>query len=207
MKSLRLFAIVLLASLASSCAMQPVKPPLPSVVGSAEANQAARTTKLAALPGWSMSGRIAVTNGQQGGSGRIEWKQDGVRYAVTLSAPMTRQSWRVSGGGTDGATIEGLCGGPRQGPDASALVFDATHWRVPVDALGDWLLGLQRSGDSVHFGSDGRVDRIEGEGWVVSYADWIASDGVELPTRIEAVQDTAKVRLVVDTWTLGASPP
>ena len=206
MKPLRAFAIVVLASLASACAMQPMKPALPPVVGSAEANQAARATKLAALPGWSMSGRIAVTNGQQGGSGRIEWKQEGARYAVTLSAPVTRQSWRVTGG-ADGATIEGLSGGPRQGPDASALVFDATHWRVPVNALGDWLLGLQRSGDEVHFAADGRIDRIEGEGWVVTYADWRAVEGVELPSRIEAVQGAAKVRLVVDTWTLGSSPP
>ena len=206
MKSLRAFAIVVLASLASACAMQPTRPALPPVVGSAEANQTARATKLAAFPNWSMSGRIAVTNGQQGGSGRIEWKQAGVRYAVTLSAPVTRQSWRVMGD-VDGATIEGLSGGPRSGPDASALVFDATHWRVPVNALGDWLLGLQRNGDTVHFGDDGRVDRIEGEGWVVSYADWRVVEGVELPSRIEAVQGAAKVRLVVDDWALGAAPP
>ena len=206
MKRFRAFAIVMLASLASACAMQPVKQALPPVVGSAEANQAARATKLAALPNWSMSGRIAVSNGKQGGSGRIEWKQDGVRYAATLSAPVTRQSWRVNGG-PDGATIEGLSGGPRSGPDASALVFDATHWRVPVDALGDWLLGLPREGDAVHFGTDGRIDRIEGEGWVVAYADWRAAGGMELPGRIEAVQDTAKVRLVVDDWTLGPATP
>jgi len=206
MRSLHAFAIVVFVSLTSACAMQPTKPALPPVVGSAEANQAARATKLAAFPNWSMSGRIAVTNAQQGGSGRIEWKQAGVRYAVTLSAPVTRQSWRVSGD-AGGATIEGLSGGPRSGQDASALVFDATHWRVPVNALGDWLLGLQRNGDTVHFGDDGRVDRIEGEGWVVSYADWRVVEGVELPSRIEAVQGAAKVRLVVDDWALGAAPP
>ena len=203
MKPLRAFAIVMLAS---ACTMQPVKQALPPVLGSAEANQAARATKLAAFPNWSMSGRIAVSNGKQGGSGRIEWKQDGARYAITLSAPVTRQSWRVAGG-VDGATIEGLSGGPRSGPDASALVFDATHWRVPVDALGDWLLGLQRSGDSVHFGDDGRLDRIDGDGWAVTYADWRVVEGMEMPSRIEAVQGEAKVRLVVDDWTLGTSPP
>ena len=206
MKPLRAFAIIVFASLVSACATQPAKPALPALVGAPEANQAARATALAAFPGWSMTGRIAVTNGQQGGSGRIEWKQAGVRYAVTLSAPVTRQSWRVTGD-VDGATIEGLSGGPRSGPDASALVFDATHWRVPVNALGDWLLGLQRNGDTVHFGGDGRADRIEGEGWVVSYADWRAVQGVELPGRIEAMQGAAKVRLVVDDWTLGAAAP
>lgn len=206
MKRFRTFAIVAAASLASACAMQPTKRALPPVVGSAEVNQAARATRLAAFPNWSMTGRIAVSNGKQGGSGRIEWKQDGARYAVTLSAPVTRQSWRVAGDAA-GATIEGLSGGPRSGADASALVFEATQWRVPVNALGEWLLGLQRSGDSVHFGSDGRVDRIEGQGWVVGYADWRSVEGVELPGHIEAVQGAAKVRLVVDDWTLGVTSP
>ena len=206
MKPLRAFAIVVLAALASACATQPAKPALPALVGAPEANQTARATALAAFPGWSMTGRIAVTNGQQGGSGRIEWRQDGARYVATLSAPVTRQGWRVSGG-PDGATLEGMAGGPRSGPDAAALVFEATRWRVPVDALGDWLLALQRDGDTAHFGDDGRIDRIEGEGWVVSYADWRAVQGVELPGRIEAVQGVAKVRLVVDDWTLGAAAP
>ncbi|MFT3896808.1 MAG: lipoprotein insertase outer membrane protein LolB [Thermomonas sp.] len=206
MKSLRRFLIVAVAVLASACAMQPAKPTLPPLVGAPEANQAARAAKLAASPNWSMSGRIAVTNGQQGGSGRIEWKQDGARYTATLSAPVTRQSWRVSGG-PEGATIEGMAGGPRQGPDAAALVFEATHWQVPVDALSEWLFGLERDGDTVHFGADGRVDRIEGKGWVVDYSDWRQVEGVELPGRIEAVQGTAKVRLVVDGWTLGTGTP
>ena len=205
MKPFRAIALIALATLASACATQPAKRALPAVVGSAEQHQATRAARLTALPGWSMTGRIAVTNGQQGGSGRIEWRQEGARYAVTLSAPVTRQSWRVTGG--DGATIEGLSGGPRQGPDAAALVFEATHWRVPVGALGDWLLALPRDGDAVRFGNDGRVDRIEGEGWVVVYSDWRLLEGVELPGRIEAVQGTAKVRLVVDDWTLGASAP
>lgn len=206
MKRVRLLAVFVLALLGSACAMQPTQPSLPPVVGSAEANHLARAAQLAAWPGWSMSGRIAVSNAGHGGSGRIEWRQDGGRYAATLSAPVTRQSWRVEGG-PDGATIEGLSGGPRQGRDASALVFEATHWRVPVDALGQWLLGLQRSGETVHFGSDGRVDRIEGEGWIVTYAEWRAVEGVELPGRIEAAQGEARVRLVVDAWTPGTSPP
>jgi outer membrane lipoprotein LolB len=206
MKLLRALAPGFAALLLASCAMQPAKQNLPPIVGSPEANQAARAARFAASPDWSMSGRIAVTNGKQGGSGRIEWKQDGARYAATLSAPVTRQSWRVDGG-PDGATIEGMAGGPRSGADAAALVYEATHWRVPVDALGDWLLGLRRDGDSLHFGADGRVDRIEGEGWVVAYSDWRSTAGIELPGRIEAVQGTARVRLVVDTWTLGASPP
>jgi outer membrane biogenesis lipoprotein LolB len=39
----------------------------------------------------------------------------------------------------------------------------------------------------------------------VTYADWTTVEGgMELPGRIEATQGEARVRLVVDTWSLGA---
>lgn len=206
MKPMRTVAFAVAALLLGACTTQPRRESLPPVAGPAAAHQAARTARLAALPQWSMSGRIAVSSAGQGGSGRIEWRQDGPAYAATLSAPVTRQSWRVSGGPA-GAAIEGLSGGPRQGADASALVFEATRWRVPVDRLDDWLLGLAGADDVVHFGGDGRVERIDGEGWTVAYADWRMVDGVELPGRIEAVQGESRVRLAVDDWTLGSGPP
>jgi outer membrane biogenesis lipoprotein LolB len=57
----------------------------------------AREQRLRALPMLAFSGRVALSNGRSGGSGRIEWQQSGDRYEVTLSAPVSRQSWRLSG--------------------------------------------------------------------------------------------------------------
>jgi outer membrane lipoprotein LolB len=161
--------------------------------------------QLAALSAWALSGRVAVSNGQDGGSGRLEWTQDGRRFDVSLSAPVTRQSWRVTGG--DGvAMLEGLKGGTRTGPDAGELLFEATRWRIPVEALAEWVTGTPHDGGDLHFGADGRVDRIDEAGWVVTYADWRIPAGatIEMPGRIEATQGEARVRLVVDEWRLGA---
>ena len=108
MKPLRAFAIIVFASLVSACATQPAKPALPALVGAPEANQAARATALAAFPGWSMTGRIAVTNGQQGGSGRsFDWHRlpqatskpillaGGLRAANVAAAIRTARPWGV----------------------------------------------------------------------------------------------------------------
>src|SRR3546814_11697571 len=63
--------------------------------------------RLKALPALSFSGRVALSGGSRGGgTGRIEWQQAGDRYRVTLSAPVSRQSWRLSGDDAS-ATIEG----------------------------------------------------------------------------------------------------
>jgi len=99
----------------------------------AEARQAGREAALAHQPRWGLEGRIALSNGRQGGSGRLDWQQDGDRYVVALSAPVTRQSWRVVGEpGT--VRLEGLDGGPRVGSDASDLLREATGWDIPVAA-------------------------------------------------------------------------
>jgi outer membrane lipoprotein LolB len=198
------FAMVAIAL--AACASRPAREALPPISGSPEAHQASRETALAAQPDWSMSGRLAITNGKDGGSGRIEWQQAGPRFDVALSAPVTRQSWRVSGG--DGAALlEGLDGGPRSGPDAEQLVFEATRWRIPVEALVRWVRGRESPGATVEYAADGRLKRLADAGWTVDYADWQDVDGVELPGRIEARQGDARVRLVVDGWTTGTGSP
>ena len=46
---------------------------------------------------WRLRGRIAVSNGDDGGSGRMDWVQDGEHYEIKLSAPVSRRSWRLVG--------------------------------------------------------------------------------------------------------------
>ena len=200
--SLRLACVAVLAIALAACASRPPREALPAIAGSPATHQAKREAALAAVPAWSMSGRLAITNGKDGGSGRIEWRQAGPRFDVTLSAPVTRQSWRVTGGEGD-AVLEGLEGGTRTGPDAAALVFEATRWRIPVDALVRWVRGSGSPGATLAYAADGRLQRLTEAGWVIDYADWRQIGGVELPGRVEAKQGEARVRLVVDDWASG----
>jgi outer membrane lipoprotein LolB len=52
---------------------------------------------------------------------------------------------------------------------------------------------------------EGRPRRVRQMGWEIEYLDWYPAEGDRpvLPRRIEAVNGDAKVRLVVDSWTLG----
>lgn len=182
--------------------------------GSAEdaalATLQARERRLQALPGIAFSGRVALSNGRNGGTGRIEWRQDGDHYDLTLSAPVSRQSWRLSGDGT-AATIEGLKGGPRSDTDVVRLLREATGLEIPVGALAAWSGGMRA--DTARFGparlafaADGRLARIEQDGWTIDYLDWSEHDPgdgqppLALPDRINAVRGEAKVRLAIDAW-------
>lgn len=192
----------LLTLLLAACAGAPLRtgPAVSEAV--AEAAQQARESALRADPSWSLGGRIAVSNGRDGGSGRLEWQQDGARFNVALSAPVTRQSWRLSGDASQ-ARLEGLEGGPRVGPDASGLLRAATGWDIPVVALADWVRGARADAlgpAAIHYDAAGRPARIEQGGWTIDYT-WPGADAEPLrPARIEARRGEARVRLVVDEW-------
>jgi outer membrane lipoprotein LolB len=199
----RTAGLVLAAILLASCAAAPVRVPLPVVgAGQAQAWQEQRRQQLDAIPDWALQGRIAVSVGDKGGSGRLDWQQRGAAYRVALSAPVTRQSWRLSGGPGE-ATLEGLEGGPQSGPDADALLYRATGWPIPVEAMIRWVRGLPSGGDeALVFGTDGRLRSMVADGWTVEYQDWLpAADGwPEMPRRLQASREGARVRLVVDGW-------
>ena len=190
--------VILLLALAS-CAQLPQK----GVTGGGEAGQAAREARLDARADWSFTGRVAIDNNGQAGNARIEWRQRGDDFDITLSAPVTRQSWRLVRTGGQ-ARIEGIEGGPRAGTDAETLLREATGWRIPVAALADWVRGGRASpaAATVEYAPSGLPSVLAEAGWTVEYRAWQGGEP-PLPTRLFARQADATVRLAIESW---ASP-
>lgn len=209
-------AAALAVSLSACVSLDTRKAPAaPDVVTtvSAEAQQAeaARVAALRAQPAWSFQGRVAVSKGRNGGSGRIDWQQQAHQYVVSLSAPVTRQSWTLSGDSQSRAgRLDGVEGGPRQGEDAQQVLLEATGWDIPVNQLPDWVRGLVAEGatgaEQVDRDAEGRPRRVRQMGWDIQFLDWYPAEGDRpvLPRRVEAVNGDAKVRLLVDGWVLGS---
>jgi outer membrane lipoprotein LolB len=210
MKAIHAFlAPAMLALILAGCVSQPTRAPQVPVDA---ANARAQDERRAALTDWSLSGRIAVSNGKQGGSGRIDWQQTGDRYTMSLGAPVTRQSWRLSGD-AGGGRLEGIEGGPREAADVEAMLRETTGWNIPVRAMADWVRGVGadagRFGEArVVYGEGDRPVRLTQAGWTINYTQWQpdAASGPVLPARLTATQGEAKVRLIVDQWTPGATP-
>jgi outer membrane lipoprotein LolB len=210
MKSFHRLLPLLAAALLSACVSTGPRSAVPvaSVPVSAEQRQAEadRQAWLRAHPDWSFQGRAAISKGRNGGNGRVDWRQDGRDYRIQLSAPVTRQSWVLTGEGATGrARLEGVEGGPRGGDDAEELLFQATGWQIPVDGLPAWVRGLVDDGQAgVIRDGDGRPAVLEQAGWRVEYQEWFpAQDGrPALPKRIEARSGDAKVRLLFDQWAM-----
>jgi outer membrane lipoprotein LolB len=190
---------MMVAGLLGGCAQAPVRPVVVDAQRS-EAAQAARERALAAQPTWHFVGRLAVSTDGRGGSGRVEWTQVGDDFDVRLSAPVTRQGWRLHRAGGV-VRLEGLDGGPREGTDAQALLLEATGWRLPVADMVAWVRGARGTGTPATVESDtqGRPIRIVQSGWQVEYPAWTA-DAPPLPTRVSASQGDGRVRLAIESW-------
>ena len=201
-------ASLLLASCATRGPGAALPPALsdPQSIELAGQNQAQREQWLGEHPRWSFEGRVAISNAGKGGNGRIDWQQNEATYAVSLSAPVTRQSWRLSGDvHSEAGTLEGLEGGPRHSEDAEALLLEATGWDIPVNALARWVLGLPAEGFPVEmraFSTHGHLQSLQQAGWRIDSTQWSEAQGSQpaLPSRIEARRDQAVVRLIVDRW-------
>lgn len=210
MRIVRLPTIAVCALALAACVSQPLRAPIAALPAGertlAEAAQVRREAALSRQPSWTLQGRVAISRGDNGGSGRIDWRQEGDRYALALSAPVTRQSWRLTGDGA-GARIEGLDGGPREGPDAAQLLLVATGLEVPVAALASWARGARAQEAlfgpaQLHFDARRRLVRLQQGGWTIDYVTWApaAQDPPGLPLRLNAERGDARVRLIVDAW-------
>ena len=206
--SRRLMPVALLAL--AGCATVGTPPPAaPGDIGAFEAAQREREAALGlatgdcGTPAWSMTGRVALSNGRDGGSGRIDWRQAAGSASVTLSAPVTRQSWTLRAS-PSGATLEGVPNGPLAGPDAETLLRETTGWQIPVAALGCWMRGARAGvavGEaSIAYGVDGNPLHIEQGGWRIEFDGWGEDAGQRVPARVNAQRGQDRVRLVVDLW-------
>lgn len=189
--------VVLLVVLACLVGCAPL-PPRPDQQGLLD-RQAAREATLAKIGDWSFAGRIAVSQGGNGGSGRIEWRQHGQDFDIRLSAPITRQTWRLTRSGGR-VLLEGMAGGPREGDDAEAMLATATGWRIPVGLMTDWVRGVRADGGAqLEFAPDGMPATLRQAGWTVTYRDW-TPDATPLPSKVFADFGDARVRLAIEQW-------
>jgi outer membrane lipoprotein LolB len=167
----------------------------------AAAAQGAREMELAQRTRWSLLARIAVSNGQDGGSGELNWTQDGANYTFTVHAPVTGKTWKLSGDERS-ATLEGVDPNPDMGRDAERLLRERLGWDVPLKDLDAWVRGMRAASSKAEVQYDDRnlPAVLQQAGWKVEYRDWFADRSPPLPRKVFASRGNARVRVVIESW-------
>ena len=197
---MRLGAGMALALLLGACAGQKLRP----VAADAESlrRQTEREQALRAHPAWQLQGRIGVSDGRDGGSGTLDWRQQGDAFRFSVHAPVTGKTWVLSGDTTQ-ARLEGLREQALESANATTLLERELGWQVPVTELVDWVRGMRAPGSArVEFRPDGLPARIEQAGWTVEFPAYDTAFSTPLPSRVFASKGAYKVRLAIREWTL-----
>lgn len=190
MKRWRGGVVVLLVLMLSGCITQPTRP------GSRPQLIAAT----AAPTHWTLEGKIAVSDGRESGSGRVKWLQQGDQYSIVMRAPVSGQSWRLSGS-RGFSQLEGVKPTPVTGDSAQQLLRRELGWELPVGEMADWIFAVGLSDRAItQRDAEGAPLKVRDAGWQLEYRDWQVADGVRYPRRITARRGAHQVRLVIQRW-------
>jgi outer membrane lipoprotein LolB len=185
----------LIAVLFSGCAVQPDR----ESVADVDAAWAEHRLSVSSLRDWRALGRIAVTLPSDGGRLEMDWQQSPERSRINLIAPFGQGAIRLSEN-ENGVLLERPDAPPLRGSNAEWLLERATGWRVPVDRLRKWMVGLPQLDEYFELDAWGRLARVEHDGWQVRYQGYREVGDRELPQRIALDKDELSIRVVVSSW-------
>lgn len=163
-----------------------------------------RQSILMKLSHWRTAGRIGVINDQEGWHASFQWDQQGANYRIDLIGPLGQGRVAVQGN-AETVHIQTQDGQNWLAPNADTLLEQSLNIHLPINGLRYWVRGLPEPA-SIHptlqFDADGRLIRLEQNGWIINYLAYMPTQGLDMPARITARRQDLNVKLVIEQWTL-----
>jgi outer membrane lipoprotein LolB len=186
---------VIAAVLLGACA------PLPQPGAEAPSPQAwqQRRDTLESIRGFTLRGRINDAN--QGRTADLRWTQlgDG-RFTLQLNGPFGIGAVEIDGAAT-GVSVR-TRDGVQYLADPAAWMQANLGWSIPIDDLRHWALGLPAPGPVGNFSLDAnnQLLNLQQNGWNIRYDSYQTVGQLDLPRKLEARTDQARLRLLIDQW-------
>lgn len=173
-------------------------------VGSNTSAYQERSQKLGAMTDWSLAGRISLDDGNQGGSGKLQWRVEGDNSELDFHAAMGRGAWHLQID-PEGALLREANGTEQTAAGVNALIQQRMGWPIPVDALQWWVRGLAAPGDveELNIDTQGLLSSLVQFGWQVDFNRYDSVTGMALPVRLDARRQNYRVKLAISRWRLG----
>lgn len=189
---------LLCAALMGGCATRPRVALAPA---DGEQRLSSRESALFERTHFSLNGRIAVSNGNDGGSGRFFWEQRGQAFTLRFVAPVGTQNWRIESQPGQALLIESS-GAVRVAATADELLQRELGWRVPSRSLRYWILGMRapESDATPSFDEAGNLSSLSQAGWQIDYLRFDQTQQPPLPTKLFARSGKNEVRISIRTW-------
>ena len=162
-----------------------------------------RNSVLSGFANWNMSGRLAVSNQKDGGSGNFSWSRSAHSNRMDFHGALGRGAWRLLAQ-ADGAVLELADGTIHRANSIDQLIQNQVGWEIPVESLAWWIRGLASPGDYQQRALDeeGNLAELLQNGWAIEYGKYRIFEGVSLPVRMTARQADWKIKLAIREWGL-----
>ena len=193
----RLLQVLSVLVILSACSGVAVKEP----PGDRQAAYQARAETLTSIPDWGFTGKLSLDDGEEGGSGRLQWSVEQDNSVLEFHGAMGRGAWRLETG-PGGAILSEANGHVQKADHVNELIQERIGWPVPVDALQWWVRGLAAPGepDVEELDENGLLVRLEQFDWSVEFNRYDSKTGLALPARLEATRGSYRVKLAIGRW-------
>ena len=160
-----------------------------------------RALKLIEIGEWLLVGKISLDDGNDGGSGRLQWSVEPGLSELDFHGAMGRGAWHLQIG-QDGVLLKMADGTEQAAENVNELIQDRMGWSIPLESLQWWVRGLVAPGEieKEQIGPDGLLTGLRQFGWNVSFTRYRSIDGIELPIRLNATRDNYRVKLAISRW-------
>ncbi len=193
--------LLLAIPLLNACTTVPVTKPGTISQDASQAAYKNRAENISGVSAWSLVGRISLDDGEEGGSGRLQWVVKADHSTIDFRGAMGRGAWYLEIG-PQGAVLRLADGNEHFAPAVDALIQQQVGWPIPVAALQWWVRGLAAPGpvDEQQLDARGLLTSLKQFGWEIDFNRYASDSGVAMPTRLDARQNNYRLKLAINRW-------
>jgi outer membrane lipoprotein LolB len=168
-----------------------------------EAAWQSRLTRLDALSSWELSGRVGVITAKDGGSGSLDWKQQGAELTFDFRGPLGAGAIHIQG---DAAAlhIQSSRGDDFVTTDPEQDLTANLHMPMPVLSMRYWMMGIPDPGVPYTKTADAQGEPLSlyQRDWQVEYQEYADVQGYALPVRFTLSRGAVHIKVAVSQWVL-----
>jgi len=151
---------------------------------------------------FSLTGRVAVRNGDESFTARIEWRHGDGTDRILLTSPLG-QGLAELNADASGAHLETADRKSFAAPDLEGLSEQVFGAALPLASLPRWVVGqVWNAVEALQIDRQGRPQSFSDRGWRVAYLDYEADTADALPALIQLRRDDLDLKLRIDQWNL-----
>ncbi len=156
-----------------------------------------RNQQLYNLLQWHLLGRIAMTNETDSWSAKIDWLHDVDKDVLNLSGPLGQGAVRIVLH-SDSIMIDQGDGQVGVSKNVDQYIKQQLGFFVPLVALRFWVVGLNEP-DKPFVRLDDGFSQFS---WNIKYHNYVQVGDDWMPLKISIKNNSAKLKLVIDQWTI-----